>query len=432
MKDLSTFQIVLTAAFAVAAIAGVIVFATFRGGGGTGEIGEVLIWGTLDGAIMESVLSELSVENEDFRAVSYVEKDARTFDDEFVNALAAGTGPDLTFIDQNDILTHRDKIKLIPFESYSERLFKDTFIEEGELYLTETGILGFPFIVDPLVMYWNRDIFATKGISAPPKYWDEFFTLAPKVTERDQSSNILQSLVALGEYRNILHAKDILSTLMMQAGNPIILVRENGELRAVLDEKLGFSSLPAEAALRFYTEFSNPVKSVYSWNRALPNSRQSFLGGDLAVYFGFASELSLLLDSNPNLNFDVAPFPQSRDAERSVTFGRMQALAITRTSADPSSAFLVATTLTRSDILQKIADRTGLPPVHRDLLRTRPTDAENAIFYDAALIARAWLDPAPALTDGIFQRMIESTISGRARLREAIETADRELQNALR
>ena len=224
MKNLSTFQVVLTAAFVVAAIAGVIVFATFRGGGGAGETGEVLIWGTLDREVVEGVLAELSTENDDFRGVSYVEKDIRNFDNEFVNALAAGTGPDIVFLDQDDILTHRDKILLIPFESYSERLFKDTFVEEGELYLIQNGILGLPFIMDPLVMYWNRDIFATKGISVPPKYWDEFFTLAPKMTERDQSSNILQSLVALGEYRNIFHAKDILSTLIMQAGNPIVLV----------------------------------------------------------------------------------------------------------------------------------------------------------------------------------------------------------------
>ena len=250
MKNLSTFQIILTALFGLAAVAGVIVFATFRSGG-SGDISEVLIWGTVESGVMNGVLSELRNERDDFKGVSYVEKDSRSFDDEFVNALAAGTGPDLVLIDQDDILTHKDKVRLVPFDSYSERLFKDTFIEEGELYLTQNGIIGFPFVIDPMVMHWNRDIFTTKGIASPPKYWDEFFTLAPRVTERDQSSNILQSLVALGEYRNIVHAKDILSTLVMQAGNPIVIPREDGEFETVLGENFGFSSLPAEAAIRW-------------------------------------------------------------------------------------------------------------------------------------------------------------------------------------
>ena len=58
----------------------------------------------------------------------------------------------------------------------SERDFKNTYIEEGELYLAANGILGLPITVDPMVMYWNRDIFSSAAIAAPPSYWDEFLT----------------------------------------------------------------------------------------------------------------------------------------------------------------------------------------------------------------------------------------------------------------
>jgi len=432
MKELSTFQIAVLGIFVFAAVAGLVVFATFRGGGrDSGEIGKVLIWGTIERDVMDSLILELREGQDGFSEVSYVEKDQRTFDSEFVNALAAGTGPDLVLIGQDTILLHADKLLLTPFDSYSERLFKDTFIEEGELYLFPGGVLGLPFLIDPLVMYWNRDIFSTKGIASPPVYWDELFVLAPRVTQRDQSSNIVQSLIALGEYRNVVHAKEIISTLFMQAGTPITARNERGELEVVLDEQFGFSSPPAEAALRFYTEFSNPIKSVYSWNRALPDSRQSFLAGDLAIYLGFSGELALLRRSNPNLNFDLAPIPQSRDADRKITFGRMQAFAIPRTSSDPASAFLAATIFTRSDIAARAATLAGLPPVRRDLLAGAPSDAAGSVFYDAALAARAWLDPEPSTTHGIFQRMIESTLSGRARLFEAVQTANRELRNVL-
>jgi hypothetical protein len=35
---------------------------------------------------------------------------------------------------------------------------------------------------------------------------------------------------------------------------------------------------------------ASSVRPEYSWNRSLPNSSDAFANGDLAIYFGFASE----------------------------------------------------------------------------------------------------------------------------------------------
>ncbi len=45
----------------------------------------------------------------------------------------------------------------------------------------------------------------------------------------------------------------------------------------------------------------------------MSDSKNMFLAGDLALYFGFASELDDLKNKNPNLNFDVTLFPQTGD-----------------------------------------------------------------------------------------------------------------------
>ena len=45
----------------------------------------------------------------------------QTFDQEFVEALAVGQGPDLFFLTQDGILKHKDKIYPIPFSVYSEK-----------------------------------------------------------------------------------------------------------------------------------------------------------------------------------------------------------------------------------------------------------------------------------------------------------------------
>ena len=426
------FQIIVIAIFALFAVVGVIFFAGFKPGGSTeGAINNVEIWGTVDRVAVTNLLGKVRSNRVDFKNVTYIEKDPRTFDSVFIEALASDKGPDLFLLEQDSIVRHSDKIIPIPYENFSERTFKDVFIEEGELYLTPEGVLGVPFMIDPMVLYWNRDMFSSSGISKPPQYWDEFFTLSPKITQRDQASNIVKSFTALGEYRNVVHAKEILSALIMQAGNKIIERGANGTLNVVLENKNDFSIAPAEAALLFYTEFSNPVQSVYSWNRALPDSRKSFISGDLALYIGFSSELLGIRQANPNLNFDVTHLPQSRDSDTKTTFGSMFAFAVPKSSSDVSGSFSAALALVDPLVLASFSEETGLPPVRRDLLASSPTDAFRSVFYDSALMSRAWLDPKSSESSDIFKRMIENVTSGRLHINESVKNASDELENLL-
>src|SRR5690606_38217983 len=107
-----------------------------------------------------------------------------------------------------------------------------------------------------------------------------------------------------------------------------------------------------ESALRFYTNFSNPSQESYSWNAALRNSRDAFLAGELAIYFGYASEIQGLRQQNPNLNFDAALMPQTRDVATTMTFGKMYGFAIARATPNISTAFTVASTLTTPNYIK--------------------------------------------------------------------------------
>jgi ABC-type glycerol-3-phosphate transport system substrate-binding protein len=160
---------------------------------------------------------------------------------------------------------------------FTARQFKDTFIEGSEVYMAPEGVLGMPISVDPLVMYWNRQLFQDAQITEPPKYWDEFYKLASVLSKKDGALNISKSAVAFGEFGNIAHAKEIILNLAMQAGTPITVWKDN-KVESVFDHQNGKPTIPAEAAVNFYTEFSNPAKPSYSWNRSLVNSTNYFLG----------------------------------------------------------------------------------------------------------------------------------------------------------
>ena len=430
-KNMSQFQIILTSIFGFFILVGVILFSTNSSNNKSQSIGGVSIWGTIEGNIMKKVLIELVDRDETYKNVQYKQIDEANFDTILAEALAEGEGPDLFFLSQSKIIKHQNKILPIPYETFSIRNFKDYFIEEGELYLFDKGVLALPFSVDPLVMYWNRDIFSRVGISEPPRYWDFFFDFAKKVTEKDENLNILTSAVALGDYENIDHAKEILMTLIMQTGNSIV-ARKGSGFEVVLDENLDGGLSTTESALRFYTEFSDPIKDTYSWNRAMTNSKNAFLAGDLALYFGFASELEDLKYKNPNLNFDVAFFPQTGDLKNSLSFGKMQALAISKGTKNTAGAYNVATTLIKSETLSYLNEITGLPPVSRVILSKEPVDPYQNVFFKAALASKAFLDLNKINTNYIFQDMVDSVVSGRREMDDAVRRASDEMKELLK
>lgn len=427
---MSNFRIILTVVFAAFIVIGVIMFSLFRGNSGAGQLEQITVWGSIPESIFAKYLEGVNSGKDAKVSVNYIEKESNSFDRDFIEALASGAGPDAIILSQDQILHYKNKLYPIPYSSIPERSFKDTFIQEAELYLFSDGIIALPFSIDSLVMYWNRDMFTDALLVQPPSYWDEFFSLVGKITKVDGNLNILRSATALGEFKNILNAKEILSLLIFQAGNPIVKIGERG-LASALNENAGFNIPPTEAAIRFYTEFANPSKASYSWNRSLPLSTLNFLSGDLAVYFGFASEFDEIKLKNPNLNFDVAVIPQRREAKTKMTFGKMQGFALVKSSKKLSSAYATISLLTSKDNISKWSKTSGLPPVRRDLLSAGSIDSVGSIFYTSAIISKAWLDPNREETNEIFKNMVESAISGKLRLSESAKQADEEIQSLL-
>lgn len=428
MRNMTKFQLIFTGIFAAFIVIGVLVFSLSRGGSGV-AVSKVTFWGTLPENQFSQILRTMALDQDKTFEITYVEKRPENFDKDFVEALADGKGPDLFMVPQTSLLKHESRIFPIPYTSFSERDFRDLFTEGSEVFLTQQGILAIPYVVDPLVMYWNRTLFTNEGLAREPRFWEELYSLTSRLTKKDGALNITQTTAPFGEFRNITNAKSILSMLTLQAGSPIISRRaSDGKLASVFSEKFGMTLTPAGEALRFFTDFSNPSTIYYSWNRSLPISQNFFTAGDSALYFGFASELPVIQKKNPNLNFDVASVPQSRQAKVALTFGNFYGLAISKNSKDIAGAFRLAFKLIDQTGIQALVDTIKLPPVRRDLLSSKPSDAYMSVFYDSALKSKTWLDPDATETSRIFQSMIEDVTSGRASISESINRANSELQ----
>ncbi len=431
---ITLFQGILSALFVLAAAIGVFVFATHTGksNGGAATVGTVVIWGTLPRTDFQNALTDIMKGDQTLKGVSYVQKNPDTISSDLASAIAIGGAPDLILASQEGLSSLSKLIVPLPSSTLPPATFNAAFIGEGRLFATPdgSGYYGVPFLVDPLVLFSNHAILASSGIAKPPATWEALTGLVPNVATLTPNRQITRGLIALGAYDNIRNARGILSAIFLQTGVPLSYYR-TGVLVADLNGSATGGQLPGPAALNFYTQFADPSKVSYTWNASLPDSRQMFLAGDLALFIGYVSEARFLRVANPNLDFNVSPLPQPATATLKSTYGLVYAFMIPRGAKNASGAYQAAVMLVDPAAQALAAPALGMAPAALDALGTAPADSIAAVAYTGALYAGGWLSPAPADTDAVFSSMITGVISGRLTSDRALTSSEISLSSLL-
>lgn len=420
---MNTFQTIIIVVSIILAVLALLIFSGILPGFRTapqGEAGEINFWGAIPQAALAPALADFSRRYQDIK-INYRELEEKTYINELVDAMAAGKGPDVFILPQDQIIKQKDKILALDSQTYPLRTFRDNFLDLAEIYISGGTILGLPLQVDPLVLYWNRDLFGNAGLVRTPAFWDEFPDAVQKLKITD-GQKIKQAGAAMGEFGNIENAKDILAMLMLQTGNKIT---DPETLKPVFAERGDNPLSPIEEALLFFTGFADPRKSAYSWSPAMPEALEAFSSGSLAMYIGYASDLEKILAKNPHLNFNLREVPQIRGGRIQATFAYSWALAISRQSRNAAAAITLMFDLSGYDQQKLLAQNSFKPPVLRSLLAEKPKEPALEIFYQAAIRSRAWLDPDPAATRQIWKDAAKSVLSGAKNLNEAANDAAR-------
>ncbi len=284
-------------------------------------------------------------------------------------------------------------------------------------------------MVDPVVMYWNKDVLARENLLEAPATWEALVNqYVPLLTKRASDRTIEKSAIALGEYTNITHAGGIVATLLLQAGSYGVTETEEGQYVIRLNESPDRFTQPFRVVIDFYTRFNRADNTLYSWNRSFSSDKDRFVSGDLALYLGKGSEGRELERLNPNLSFDIAEVPQGATATVRRTYATFYGFSLVRSSDNLSGTALVVRELSSQAEQEKFATAYGMAPTLRSLVSRGSNDTYGRITYKSAGIAFGWLSPKKSATDEILATAMRDVSENRSDAASAVTDALQRLE----
>jgi len=412
---------------------GLLVFITFifilQNFGGTSGGGDVTlqVWGVFDDRTsFDAAIKEFQTANDGI-VVQYTSVPFAGYEEKLINAIAAGTGPDVFMIHHTWLPKHIDKIRPLPeqFPGLKEplmtvRQFRDTFTEVAYSDLVnDNKVYAMPLYVDTLALYYNRDMLSSAGIARPPATWTDFMDATRALTQYDASRNIVRSGAALGTARNINRATDILMMLMLQSG---VRMTDAENSQAIFSRSVDGQPV-GERSLQFYTDFANPSKEVYAWNDTQDYNIDAFAAGRTAMILNYSHQIPVIRAKAPRLNFGIAAVPQASTADAR-TYANYWPLTVSLRSQHPYEAWRFIHFMTAGNGAVAYLNATGRPAARRDLIEQQRSDPDLGVFAEQALTARSWFQARNDAIETIFADMIDAVNFGRQSAKEAIKEAE--------
>lgn len=400
------------------------------------------VWGVFEDEnamqlLMDGYRKKHSNVSFDFRILRYDE-----YEQELVRAFATGEGPDVFAIhntwvgEYKDLITPLPKSLSIPYTETTGTIKKETVTvlrEEKAVTLqdlknnfvdvvyndvvrsyqpdpkqeAEDKIFALPFYVDTLALYSNTQLLNSANIAQPPTTWQQFQDQVKLLTKVDATGKIVQSAAAIGTAANVERASDILAVLMLQNST----VMEKNSDQVTFATKNG-DRMPAAEALRFYTDFANPVKEVYTWDADMSDSFEAFANGKTAFFFGYAYHQPLLKATSPKLDYKITVLPQIENGQVA-NFANYWVWTVAKATENSKWAWDFIQFGAKEENVSTYLDASSRPTALRSLINSQAENADVNTFVSQLLTAQSWYHGNDAgVVEAAFNSMIDNALSG--------------------
>ncbi len=386
--------------------------------------------------------------------ITYRKLREEEFEKELLNALAEDRGPDIFTINNTLLTKYLSKIEPMPAKtkvayqyvqktlnikeetitevrentSITPSQLKDAYLDVvyGDV-VRDDKIYGLPLYMDTLVMFYNRDLMNNAGIPLPPTNWLALQQNVKALTYQDKNGELVQSGAALGSGKNINYSADILSLLMMQNGAK--MTTGNQVTFGVVPQDITIKNYnPGPEAIRFFTDFSNPSREVYTWNDSFPNSLDAFAQGRVAMIFGYFSDIKYLeTKRGGKLNYGISKIPQI-EGRPEINFANYSINTVSKKSKNINEAWDFVQFISKKAEAEKYLTATGKPTALRALVTDQQANDKLKVFADQLLTAKSWYQGKdPQTMQQNFNSMIEMVRNGQE-LKDAVELAVQKIQ----
>ena len=361
------------------------------------------VWGVDDAASFETTKAGFEKEAPGAEII-YTQIPEADYEQDLIDALAAGQGPDVFMFRSDWIRKHGNKIVPASEETLSVARFTSLFPQvAAQDFIWNNEVYASPLFIDTLVLYYNKDIFDRRNIAVPPNTWDAFKSTISKGVS-----------ASFGGYAPLVaRSGDIMNALFMQA---------NADMSLQNKSFVRLSGSPGVAALSLYTSIKAPAVETYT----------GFSNETLGMMIDYQSAKTLISTRNPFLNFSVAPLPQLNPSSPVVP-ARYYGFAVSNKSLSQALAWeFVSYATTNASAAESYLTASGRPPALRSLIQAYSGTPTHGVFASQALIARSWNMPASEGVFAVFNTMIQSALSGTANMQSVLIEAENAINSLVR
>jgi|LDZS01.1.fsa_nt_gi multiple sugar transport system substrate-binding protein len=388
---------------------------------------EIVFWHTLpldpDKSSIESIVRDFEKENPDIKVKIVIVPAGETDATKLITAVAAGTGPDLVYLDRFTIAQRAAENVLEPMDYYLEKagitLNKEDFYDFAIKECTFNGRLwALPFDTDVRVLYYNEELLKEAGYTEPPKTIYELIDVAEKLTKEGKGGKYITvgfiPWYAQGWPYTWIYAFE--GKVFEEKTGKFVFATDESVLEAYnwlkeWSERFGYEALNAFASMRI---------------------------GDLDVFR--AGKLAMMVDGNwvqaglrkfapPSLKWKVSYIPTK--SGKPITWAGGWSLAIPKGAKHPVEAARLAYYIATKGQVRYAVDTLHLPTYKPATGPFLEKDPSQKLFVDLLEYAKT-RPPVPvgALLWDKLNDAMHSVLTGRKDVEEALMEAQKEVQEA--
>jgi ABC-type glycerol-3-phosphate transport system substrate-binding protein len=283
---------------------------------------------------MQPVIDEFEAANPNIK-IAYSQQTFSNYESRLFTRLQQATGneepaPDIFRIHNTWTPKYYSYLAPMPAEIMSVEEYQQKFYPTAlnDFTAKNGNIYAIPWEIDGLMVFYNKQLLAEEGVTEPPEDWDSFFELASDLTKRDASGRIIQSGLAIGTSRNIMHSAEILAYM---------LALEDIQVMDQTRTQISLNTPRVQRVFETYTNFAKGDNAL--WSPTLRTDLEMFFTGDLAMMIAPSWRAFDIIQAAPSVEFDTAPLPQLLANEEDIYYATYWGDAVNRTSASPLAAW---------------------------------------------------------------------------------------------